>query len=242
MRFLSTVSIPLIGWAILSVAWPAPAAAGTSFGVNRIRYVEATGTPEENCQSLKDTLSSITDNSFDHRYLVQLEPGRYNCGIQSLVVGGHFVIAGSGKRHTSIYGLIDNNLIGVVHLAGSRSMLRDLTVANTQLLSQQKAIGISINTFFSDGPLDDIELQDVIVGGSDLAVYANNASIGVWNSYLNGGVQHDASTDPSDPEAVASFYYSILLHGVQGTGTHTCRFSGTETGDFGLACEHPDTN
>lgn len=226
MRLLSTASIFLIVWAFLSVSWPAPAAAGTSFGVNRIRYVEATGTPVENCQSLRDTLSSITDNSVLNKYVVRLEPADYSCGSQPVVVGSGVTLVGSGGAR--IIGNIDNNILGVVHLTGSSTRLQDLFVWNNKSSAQQKAIGVSINTFsFSSSHVDFIELRNLKILAPDLALSAKDADIEVWNSmFFEGLVQHDSSTDPDDPDSHAFFRYS-LFPGVQGTGVHRCLFSAT---------------
>lgn len=224
-RPLATLSIALIGWTMLTVAPPTPATAGTSFGVNRIRYVDATGTAFENCQSLRDTLSAIADNSENNKYLVRLEPGLYHCQNQALVVGEGITLMGSGMHQTRIYGTVDNNLVGVVHLAGSSSGLRDLFVHNGLGSPEQKAIAISVNTLFSSSHLQFVELRDTRVHATDHPLYAIDADIEIWGSQLSSGpVQHDSSTAPTDT-AVVFIHYS-LFSSVQGTGIHKCRFSG----------------
>lgn len=181
--------------------------AGTSFAVNRIRTVAATGTPTENCQSLRDVLSSITDNSVSNRYLVQLEPGDYDCGTTTVFVYEGIALVGAGLDHTTIEGEVDNNLLGLIHVNGSRVQLRSLSVINQVNSPSQAVIGVSAFKFLGSGSINGIELRDVQIFGNNYSVKSNNAEISTWGAYLPGTVRHDG-TDPSDRNAV--FRYSAL--------------------------------
>ena len=233
-RFLPGALILFLAGPIWISWWSPPARAETSFGVNRIRHVAATGTSEENCQSLKNVLSSISDNSSTNQYLLQLEPGIYYCST-SVVVGEGIALAGSGKDHTEIRGAVDNNLLGVVHIAGGGVVLRNLSITNLVTFPSQQSIALSINTFLSSDSLFGIELRDLGLTGLTRSISAQDAEIEVWSSELVGPVVHDSSGGSLYD---ASFRYT-LLPSVQGTGSHSCWFcvDPVTATEFDAACQ-----
>ena len=54
----------------------------------------------DNCDELRDTLASITDNSRTVPYLVKVEPGVYDCGGETVAMKPYVDIEGSGRGVT----------------------------------------------------------------------------------------------------------------------------------------------
>lgn len=199
---------------------PDTARSETSLGVNRIRYVAVTGTPEENCQSLRDVLSSIDDNSSTNRYLVQLEPGTLNCGSLAVILGEGIALAGAGVDHSRIEGAVDSPVLGLIHIDDSSVQLRSLTVRNNVSNPTFGSIGLSIRQVLGGPDITAVHLRDVDIFGNDWSVSASNASFEVWSSYLPSPVSHEKTGD-STP--VAFFRYTAVAS-VGGSAAKACYF------------------
>ena len=207
------------------VAWSSAAsAAAVSLGVNRVLLVDATGTPEENCDSLREVLSSITDNA-SNRYLVNLEPGRYSCGTVPLIVDRNIMLAGAGLRTTTVTGAVDSPVLGVIHLQDARTGLRSLTVQNTTVDPVTYArYAVSIGKIGSTALITSIVLRDMEALGSPYSIYSFESGFDTWNSIMQTGIYHDST-------ATATFNFSVV-GGVAGTGPVVCRVSTTYGGSL----------
>lgn len=201
----------------------APVEAGTSFGVNNVLQVAAGPDETQNCASLRDVLSSIDDNGSDKPYLVRLEPGKYYCGDTSLFVGGYITLEGAGKNNTGIEGTVDDSLWGVIHLGGSFSGVRSLSVRNlTETPPEEAAIGISIWRVRSSEILRGILLDEIHVGNetgwSSLAVYSSSARFEAFGSTFHQPLYADGG--------MIWLRYSTMgsTTSVQGSGSFTCTF------------------
>ncbi len=98
----------------------------------RTVVVSPTGTDTENGSALIDALSGITDASAAKPYLLYVEPGTYDLGIDSLQMKQHVDIQGAGELQTIIRGETDSPgcfTTGTVRGA-SNAELRFLTVIN----------------------------------------------------------------------------------------------------------------
>lgn len=200
---------------------PSPVSAEVSFGVNRTLYVAANGTPEENCQSLQDTLTSISDNSATNRYVVNLEPGSYYCGGSSVIVGEWIALVGSGAGHTFVAGTSDNATLGLVHINGSGAQVRSMSITNQYPgTPTYRAIALGIRKLLSAGLINDIRLEDVSVGSTDVAILAYNAQFRAWTSSL-GTVEHEG---PVGMTAVSTIHY-CNLNSITGSAPKRCYLS-----------------
>lgn len=97
---------------------------------NQIVVVPAKGTAAQNGTSLLAAYNGITGSHWGNRFLVQLEPGVYDVGTQSLVMKDWVSLAGSGIDVTLLYG--DGNVQfdinrGIIHGANNTE-IRELTV------------------------------------------------------------------------------------------------------------------
>ncbi len=86
--------------------------AETSLVVNRVLWVDATGTPAENCASLRTTLAGLAGATENYR--VNLEPGLYDCGTNTVSVPSLVAVVGAGRRATVIVGTPNSPDTGVV--------------------------------------------------------------------------------------------------------------------------------
>ena len=116
---------------LLAVAFPGPSTAQLSLTVDRTMWVSATGTPEENCTVLRNVLDSIPGPaSLENAYLVNVGPGRYACGTNTVRVPSFVAVEGAGAEVTEIRGNRNSPTSGVVtfdQMSGFAE-LRSLTV------------------------------------------------------------------------------------------------------------------
>ena len=83
-----------------------------------------------NCVEFLSVLASITDNDAGNRYLIWLEPGIYDCGVNTVQMKPFIDIQGSGRNVTVIRGNVDGPFLGVVTGADA-SELRSMRVEHT---------------------------------------------------------------------------------------------------------------
>lgn len=201
----------LLCTAAILAAGPHPeAVAQQSLQVNNIIFVQATGTPAQNCQALRDTLASITDSTpitvaEPNTYEVRLEPGLYDCGANVVFVPPGVGLIGASTSQTYIRGTVDNPLLGVVHLTASAS-LRGLRVSGSG------QVAVSVWELGNTGGIFNVEIRDAWLS-ADHPLKTLNAIMQVWNSILEGVIDHD--------DGNVTLLYSVL-GGVQGEGQIEC--------------------
>ena len=87
--------------------------------------------PAENGEALRAALASITDASATKPYVIQLAPGIYELGHETLAMKPDVSIAGAGAAVTRITGDQGQpTLGGALVLGADRTLLRDVTVVN----------------------------------------------------------------------------------------------------------------
>jgi hypothetical protein len=82
----------------------------------------------DNCDELQAALASLTDNSASRPYVVQLEPGVYDCGTSPVVMKPFVDVEGSGRGVTLITGRHSAGE-GVVQM-GDNTELRSISITN----------------------------------------------------------------------------------------------------------------
>ncbi len=88
-------------------------------------------TPAENGAALRAALASITDASATRPYVIQLAPGVYELGHETLAMKPDVSIAGAGAATTRITGDQGQATLGEALVLGAdRTLLRDVTVVN----------------------------------------------------------------------------------------------------------------
>jgi hypothetical protein len=102
----------------------------------RTVVVSPVGGPLENGTELLEKRASIKDASSTKPYLLKIEPGVYDIGTNSLIMGEYIDIEGAGPGVTTITG----NSPGMTVGGASNSEIRDLTVANYATGSWSRAI------------------------------------------------------------------------------------------------------
>lgn len=105
----------------------------------RTILVSPVGSETENGAALRAAMNGITDATFEKRYLIKIEPGRYDVGTSSLAVKSYVDVEGSGEGPTRILGKVD--ALGAV-VIDTFSELRFLTVEN-EVASPQTSTAIS---------------------------------------------------------------------------------------------------
>ena len=95
----------------------------------RTIIVSPVGTAAQNGASLLAKRAAIIDASTTKPYLIKIEPGIYDVGTTSFVMGQYIDIEGSGIESTTIAGTVENS-VGVI-VGASNSEIRMLNVENT---------------------------------------------------------------------------------------------------------------
>lgn len=177
---------------LLGVATSAPGNAQLSLGVNRVLQVSSAGTNEQNCQGLRDTLAGIADASFTKPYLIRLEPGTYDCGSTTVFLFEGMAIEGSGVDLTILRGAVDNPILGVLHINGSKVALRNIGVFNTWDSGTEGGTAIAVSIFeigTGPGPTS-VELRAVQLGAADYSISITEGAPIVWSSSV-GSIRND---------------------------------------------------
>ena len=165
-----------------------------SFKVNRVIWVEATGTGSQNCAALRQTLNGIAGmTSGAQRYLVKLEPGQYSCGSVPVVIPSFVTVQGGGPEVTQITGRPDSADTGIVHFDNAESSgLRLVRVHHWS--DTLHAVAISASASFVT-----LEQIDVFVQGSGQTSRAiwvtspgpepeNQSGVRVRNSWIHSSI------------------------------------------------------
>ena len=113
-----------------------------------------------NCDAIRDALTGIVDNDADHRYLVHLEPGTYDCGATPLQMKDYVGLQGSGRDFTIVTGSVIG-VDGVIN-AADHSELSRLSLEN---------IGNASNALVRALNIDSVSFRV-----TDVAVYAENST------------------------------------------------------------------
>jgi hypothetical protein len=93
--------------------------------------VTGDGSPTENGTALRAALASITDASAAKPYLIQLAPGTYELGHETLAMRPDVSIAGAGAAVTRITGDQGQPALGgALVLGADRTLLQDVTIVN----------------------------------------------------------------------------------------------------------------
>jgi len=177
------VSLPLVA---------CPAALVAQLTVERTIFVSATGTPEENCATLRSVLGSIpSPRVISNAYLVNVGPGDYDCGTNIVSIPSYVEVVGAGQV-TVIRGSVNSPIFGVVDFDDViGSSLRSLKVKNSGI---PDSIAVTVYQSF------DIELRDVelsprqsgatistgLLAYSDSLLGSDFCQVEVWNSQLFG--------------------------------------------------------
>ena len=191
-----------------------------SLRVNRILQVGAIGSHTQNCQALRDTLTSITDSSASIRYLVRLEPGTYDCGSTTVFVPSGVTLEGSGREMTTIVGDTDHILLGVIHLV-DYTALRALTVNNQKSSPDFDAIAVSVwkvGGNVSKVRFDRVHLQANLAGG----VGAGSALMGISATITVYSSDFLSQTDVEGGDL--SLRFSTVEGTFPGSGPKLCHF------------------
>lgn len=198
------------------------AVAQISIKVNKVVQVDAGGTEQENCQALRDTLASLSGVSASNRFLVRLEPGGYDCGTTAVFVPGGATLEGSGPEQTTIYGMIDNTSLGVVHLVND-GVLRSLTVDNRNSNATFGAIAVSV--FDLGSTSNGVSLEHVVLKANFLG--SPGDGLGLKTIDANVFVSHSEIFSTIDLDGgVAILRYTIVptVTPFAGTGGKGCAF------------------
>lgn len=135
-------SLHRIAWLAALLLVPADGGAQVSLTLNRLFHVAAGGTATENCQTLRNALSSIgTAATAANSYLLRLEPGEYDCGSTPVVTKSFVDIEGAGAGVTRIFGSHDatSDDLGVLDLV-DQVEIRSLTVENVATVGLATAV------------------------------------------------------------------------------------------------------
>lgn len=95
-------------------------------------FVNADGTPIENCTALRGALNAIRDNKASNRYLIKLDAGVYDCEVFTLGTKPYVDLEGSGINTTKITSAVptQSNKPATLY-AANNSEIRNLTIENT---------------------------------------------------------------------------------------------------------------
>jgi len=177
--------------AVLALSGTPPAGAQVSLRVNDVLQVQPSSSLV--CQGLRDVLAGLSDGSSSSPYLVRLEPGLFQCGSSALFVPSWVTVEGAGSRLTTITGLVDSAVFGVVHL-GRAAELRSLKVDNVG--ASQSSGGIAVSVWSLSPPIDaalhDVRLSEASTGVNLYSLYSLGATMSVWSSSL-GAVKLESS-------------------------------------------------
>ncbi len=125
----SVLRIHPLGLLVLSLALLAPTTAQAYTGALQTILIPATSSSTANGTALLNALAGITNATNSKRYLLKLEPGKYDLQQAPLVMKDYVDIEGSGRDSTRILGTpLGNVQYPAVVLGASNSELRDLQV------------------------------------------------------------------------------------------------------------------
>lgn len=230
-RWLTIGSLAVMG------LHPGAVRAQTSLAINRLIHIAATGTPQENCQALKDTLASIgdasepeppSDASEENRYVLKLEPGIYDCGENFVPMTPWVSIEGSGTateiRSTS-------RGFATVELA-SNTELRSVKVVNNGN-EYAYAVGVYLRKVVTSTRLYDVTAMAPGAGGAGFLGFPVDSGgelslvrVEIDHSHISGAAHSLKLFSAGTQEITCNF--SILDGEVTNDGQTTmCRFCTT---------------
>ena len=142
-------------------------------------HVRGDRTAAENGQALRAALASITDASQVKPYVLQLAPGVYELGAQTLAMKSDVSIAGAGAAATRITGDVGSHVLSQALVTGAtRTLLRGVTITNRGDVDTQVHVTLDV------GGVGSMRIEDsalearaatnqafaLVVSGSDVEV------------------------------------------------------------------------
>lgn len=101
-------------------------------GGTRTTFVNGTGTSTDNGTALVNALAAISGNSDTNRFLIKLDAGVFDVGVNVLPMKPYVDLEGSGENATKILSsMTSSNLNTGSVIASNNSEMRSLTVENT---------------------------------------------------------------------------------------------------------------
>lgn len=154
-------------------------------------YVRVRGdrTPSENGEALRAALASVADASVTKPYVIQLAPGVYELGGETLAMKPDVSIAGAGAATTRITGDHGHELREALVHGADRTVLRDVTIAN-----RGDVDALHHNTLTVDAATMRIEDAVLEARSSNNHAYALVVAGGASVEVLDSRIEADAAT------------------------------------------------
>jgi len=115
----------------------------------RTLVVSPVGTPADNGNMLRNTVASIFGASSANPYLVRIEPGIYDLGINDLVLKAHMDLEGSGELRTLIRGTRSSGswlTVSALVVGANNTEVRFLTIENSGVPGGFSTVGYRLSS------------------------------------------------------------------------------------------------